>query len=142
MSARDAILAELRAGERTTSQLLDAAGVSRNAVLLQLAALNRSGYTIANVAGEDLVWLTDGRLFVFSSGRGGHHDARWRLVYDLEHPVVRVCNWPGCTIQLSRTNTGPYCRPHKLAVARLLLACVDVRLDRKEVEADAQLAVL
>lgn len=133
----DVILSELRQGERTTSELMEAAGVTRNAVILALGGLNRSGYTIANVAAGALC-EAPGRLFDFSKGRGGHAEARWRLVYDREHPKVRVCAWQGCPTRLSHTNPGPYCRHHKGAVARMFLACLDAVLDHEVVTDDAE----
>lgn len=105
------ILAELRQGERTTPELMAAAGVSRNAVLCCIAGLRDHGYRITDA-------VAGGRRH-----RGGHHDARWRLVFDVERPAVRICALPGCTTPLNRYNRSRYCLVHRRRVAVQLAAC-------------------
>ena len=111
----DVILAELRTGPRTTSELMEATGVSRNAVNCALYTLGATGYTIVN-----------------ETPLGGCADGFYRLAFDREHPTHRSCEWPGCSISLNRYNPGPYCLGHRRGVARLMLACIDDRLAREE----------
>jgi len=111
----ETILAELRQGERTTSELMAAAGVSRNAVLCCLSGLAPHGFVIANVAFGPM-HQSPGHLF--SINPGGHREALWRLIWDPEHPTERFCELPGCSKALSHTNPGPFCRYHKAAIAR------------------------
>lgn len=134
MSTSQIILEELRQGPRTTSELVEATGVSRNAVLCSLWTLNRDGgYTIANDVGGEVREGRDGRLFDFAPARGGHREGHFRLVFDPEHPTVRVCAWPGCSTHLNRYNPSAYCLGHRRGVARLFLRCVDTRLEHEEV---------
>lgn len=102
----DVILNELRRGERTTTELMEAAGVSRNACLCAIAGLNDGGHTILNVT------LT-----------GGHRDGRWRLTRDAERPAVRVCAVRGCGTFLSRYNASDYCLRHLHELAAFAISC-------------------
>lgn len=142
MSTAHVILTELRQGERTTSELIAATGATRNACLCALSGLNTSGYTIANVTGGELR-AASGRLFDLSGCRGGHSDARWRLVWDPEHPTVRTCAWPGCSVELNRYNPSTYCLAHRRSLALLFIEALDARLAPKGVTADhEQLALV
>jgi len=108
-----AILEALREGPKTTEQLMEAAGVSRNAVLCALYQLHGAGHRIGN-----------------ATPRGGHSGGLYRLEYDREVPTQRSCIWPGCDEHLNRHNPGPMCLFHRRKVAGYFLACLDASLDR------------
>lgn len=111
-ATRQALLSELDRGPRTTSDLMAAAGVSRNAVLLSISALVRSGYGITNAS------AAEGRQH-----RGGKREGVWRLEHE---PGGRApaCCIPGCGIRLNRYNAGPYCLLHRRDLATIALACL------------------
>ena len=117
MNTAEIILEELRQGERTTTQLTELTGRTRNSILCAIAGLNdRPGTTILNVTLP-----------------GGHADGRWRLTQDAERRMLRVCSVPGCRTQLNRYNATDYCLIHRHELAALALSCraaweVDVEL--------------
>ncbi len=90
------VLAALREGPKTTTELIAATGSGRNAVLCSLYWLTRRGHHVENLR-----------------HRGGHDDGLYRLVYDREYPGRRSCSWPGCGKRLNRHNPGPYCLYHR-----------------------------
>ncbi len=124
------ILAELRQGERTTAELMAAAGVSRNAVLCCLAGLRDHGYRITDA-------VAGGRRH-----RGGHHDAIWRLAFDVERPAARTCAMPGCTTPLNRYNVSRYCLVHRHAVAARLISWTTSVLQEEVTDLEELLAVV
>jgi hypothetical protein len=107
------ILEALREGQKTTDELMTAAGVSRNAVLCALYQLHRVGHQVVNDA-----------------PRGAHAGGIYRLVYDRDHQIDRICIWPGCDEHLNSYNPGPYCLSHRKRVAVYVLLCFDAFLDR------------
>lgn len=109
------ILEALREGQKTTEDLMAAAGVSRNAVFCALYGLCGAGYQVVN-----------------AQPRGGHSGGLYRLVHDVDvdRPLERSCIWPGCHEHLNRFNAGPYCLYHRKRMAVYVLACFDASLDR------------
>lgn len=106
------ILEQLRTGPKSTTELVEAAGVSRNAVLCSIWYLDHAGHTIVN-----------------ERPRGGRADGLYRLAYDREIPGGdRTCLI--CPKRLGPGNPGPYCRYHRGLLARLLLRGLDAALDR------------
>ena len=97
------VLAELRRGPRTTSQLMAATGLSKNAVQCSVRRANRHGHDVANA-----------RVC------GGHHEALYTLVFDRDNPGVRRCAAPGCGTVLSHSNGTRWCRRHLPGVALML----------------------
>ena len=98
--ASTVILAELSRGVRTTSELAEASGLSRDAVNSTIRRLNEGPHEITNVR----------RV-------GGHSDGLYVLTYDPATSGPRVCHAPQCTTRLSRSNQTPYCRLHLAEVA-------------------------
>lgn len=105
------ILEQLRAGPKSTTEMVEAAGVTRNAVLCSLYYLNRAGYRVVN-----------------ERPRSGHVEGLYRIAYDRERPAERTCLW--CSKRLNRYNSGPYCLSHRAQLVRLLLRSLDAKLDR------------
>jgi hypothetical protein len=106
------ILEQLRTGPKSTTEISEAAGVSRNAVLCGLYYLNHAGHTIIN-----------------ERPRGGHVEGVYRLAYDREIPGGdRTCLI--CPKKLGPGNPGPYCRYHRGLLARLVLRGLEDALDR------------
>ena len=96
----NAVIAELRRGPRTTSQIREATGLSRNAVQLSIQGANERGHRVVNVR-----------------GRGGHRDGLYLLLHDGESAARRRCAFAGCPTLLSRSNLTDYCRSHLPLVA-------------------------
>lgn len=109
------ILAELRRGPRTTSQLMAATGLSKNAVECSIRRADRHGHEIVN-----------------TRVRGGQHEALYWLTYDRDNPGVRRCAAPGCGTVLSHSNGTRWCRRHLPAVAAVLY--LEAMLDEVEHE--------
>lgn len=107
------VLEQLRSGPKSTSELVEAAGVSRNAVLCSIWYLDRAGHAIVN-----------------DRPRGGRSEGLYRLTYDREQPAARTCLWPSCSKKLNHYNSGPYCLNHRAQLARLMLLCLDAEIDR------------
>lgn len=105
------VLEQLRDGPKSTTELVEATGVTRNAILCALYYLDRAGHTIVN-----------------DRPRGGHSEGLYRLAYDREQPSERTCLW--CPKKLGPGNPGPYCRYHRGLLARLVLRGLDDALDR------------
>jgi biotin operon repressor len=106
------VLEALREGPKTTGELAEAAGVSRNSVLCSIYYLAQSGYRIVN-----------------ERPRGGDTEALYRIAYDREIPSAdRTCLI--CSRKLGPGNPGPYCRYDRRLMARLLLMALDAALDR------------
>lgn len=98
-----AVLEELRRGVRSTSELAEATGLTRNAVACAIRHAREHGYRIVNLRHT-----------------GGHHDGLYQLAHDPENPQPRVCAAPGCRTHLSASNPTPYCRPHLAQAAYLV----------------------
>jgi biotin operon repressor len=106
------VLEALREGPKTTGELAEAVGVSRNAILCSIYYLAQAGYQIVN-----------------ERPRGAHVEGCYRIAYDLEVPSSdRTCLICGKT--LGPGNPGPYCRYDRRVMARLLLMALDAALDR------------
>jgi len=89
-----AVIAELRRGPRTTGELVEATGMSRNAVACAIRRANEVGYVIVHGRPGDR--------------RGGVY----RILLDACDPGDRYCAVPWCGRLLSDTNLTPYCRYH------------------------------
>ena len=98
-----AVLEQLRRGVRSTSELAEAAGLSRNAVACAIRHAREHGYRIVNLRRP-----------------GGHRDGLYYLAHDPSHPRPRFCVAPGCRTQLSVSNPTPFCRPHLAQAAYLV----------------------
>lgn len=98
-----AVIAELRRGPRTTSQLTEATGLTKNAVQIAVRKANDRGYSIVNVR-----------------RRGGQHEGLYWLEHDHDRPGVRHCSAPGCGTVLSPSNGTKWCRSHLPGVALML----------------------
>lgn len=95
--AAEALLEELRgAPYRSVLELVDATGLSPNAIECRVRRANRSGFHIVNLEG----------------GPSGHRPA----VYALKHEPG-YCHVSGCRIRLSPSNHTGYCRAHLPTVA-------------------------
>ena len=92
-----ALLDALRVAPADTDQLAALVGCRPATVRSAVRRLQRRGYVLANETGR-------------SGGRGCR--ARYRLVYDPEHPVRRRCAWDGCGARLASDNTGRFCSVH------------------------------
>lgn len=100
----EAILAELRRGPRTTAELMEATGLSRNAVSCAIRRANAAGGLILNMRRP-----------------GGHGCGLYQLILDRNEPQLRRCRFPGCPTVLSRSNETPYCRRHLSDIAYLMV---------------------
>lgn len=94
------ILDELHRGVRTTAELMDATGMTRNAVSCAIRRAQRDGCRIVNVRGV-----------------GGHRGGLYHLAHDPRRPRPRRCLMPGCETMLSASNATLYCREHLADVA-------------------------
>ena len=114
------ILAELRTGPKTTSELRAVTGTTSNAVLCGIYQLGRAGHHVVN-----------------DTPQGGG-EGLYRLASDLG-AADRTCHWPGCGERLNSYNPGPYCLAHRSALARMVLESFDACLDRIEEVTDEPL---
>lgn len=110
-----AILSELRRGVRTTSELMEATGLSKAAVEASIRRERNSGHEIVNVRRP-----------------GGHGVGLYWLTYDRDDPGVRRCAAPDCGTVLSDSNRTRWCRRHLPAVAAVLY--LEAMLDEVEHE--------
>lgn len=112
MNTAEIIIQELRQGERTTSELMEAASVTRNAILCAISKMTRRGVVVVNL----------------TPPLGGHHEGRWQLLHDPERPTARICAWLGCSTRLNRYNPSQFCLNHRAGMARMVAAGLDARI--------------